>query len=159
MSSSLALLFAAFLILWLAAVLWVPGRHRTALTWRSAGLPLFLYSILFLAAAWWWHVPLAVPKALGALATSSPLAAPQIDCAQVPAAAAAIARASEGQLAIAADGALLVKGELWQALAADQRTALLALARQVSACSPHQSAVGPGAPLIKDMDTGASLTR
>lgn len=151
------LLFAAFIALWILPMLWIlrsrgGAAEPDANPWRRAGAPLAIYAVLFLAGAWWWHVPLSTRNSLAQFASTSALPTKRADCDQLEALIAGAQEQSGGRLAIDSDGSVRVDGTLWSALPDIQRRGLQELGRQVAGCN------GSEAPApIRDMESGLPL--
>jgi hypothetical protein len=151
-----ALLLAAFMALWILPMLWVlrkrSSAEQAASTWQRAGVPLTIYTVLFLVAAWWWHVPLSTQKSLAQFASAPALPPLAADCEQLQEVIASVQDQSGGRLAIDRSGSVRVEDTLWSALPSVQRRGLQELAKQVAGCSGNS-----GPPPIRDMTTGSPL--
>jgi hypothetical protein len=128
------------------------GRIGFAPQLRSGVL--IVYGLAFIAAAWWWRVPLAEQQALRQAAAMTEPDAAVIGCDELTSAADNFERASNGQMRLAKDGTILLKGALWSAMNADQREAFGVFASRLAECRGTST----GEPVIKDIDTKAELS-
>lgn len=138
--------YVLFLLLWLGPL------FAVRLTERRGGRPanavraaLGLYSLAFIALAFWWRVPFSAQQAVESAASSWAAATRgPIDCAEIRAGAAALGRVSQGQIEATGEGRLRVSAVIWQRLPAPQRATLVDLAGQIRRClsgNPQEAAI------------------
>ena len=146
-----------FLVLWLAPILAIrraARRGRDSSRVLRVVVPAYVLALLGLAI--WWRVPFAAQNDVEA-AASSWAAAPRgrLSCPEVQAGAAALGRASRGQIEATADGNLRLPAGIWRRLPERERTALIALTAQMRRCLGNRATAEGAA--IYDIETNRIL--
>lgn len=164
MSAAVIGLIAAFVVLWFVTAFWTRGGSGASLSQRRAGWALAIFGMFFLAAAWWWRVPLDAQKSVITFANSpsqsgGPFGASssqgrETDCAVIMGTAKQLDAASSGNLNILEDGSVIVRPVFWNALSANQKEPIIDLARQIANCAQVPST---GVISIRDRDSDAII--